>query len=99
MAGFLRLGAFDFSTLEKLSPAYVSDELRNRPGDAVWRLRLRDGWFSVLVLPEFQFTDGPDMALRILEQIDEQKYRSLEGARAAFSDQIVVSAAPSEVQR
>ena len=62
-----RLGAFDFSTLEKLSSEYVSDELRNRRGDAVWRLRLHDGWLHVLVLLEFQSTGDPDMALRILE--------------------------------
>ena len=62
-----QLDAFDFSTLEKLSSEYVSDELRNRRGDAVWRLRLRDGWLHVLVLLEFQSTDDRDMALRILE--------------------------------
>ena len=62
-----QLDAFDFSTLEKLSSEYVSDELRNRRGDAVWRLRLRDGWLHVLVLLEFQSIGDPDMALRILE--------------------------------
>ena len=62
-----QIDAFDFSTLEKLSSEYVSDELRNRRGDAVWRLRLRDGWLHVLVLLEFQSTDDSDMALRILE--------------------------------
>ena len=62
-----QLDAFDFSTLEKLSSEYVSDELRNRRGDAVWRLRLRDGWLHVLVLPELQSIGDPDMALRIPE--------------------------------
>ena len=62
-----QLVAFDFATLEKLSSEYVSDELRNRRGDAVWRLRSRDGWLHVLVLLEFQSTDDSDMALRILE--------------------------------
>ena len=62
-----QLDAFDFSTLEKLSSEYVSDELRSRRGDAVWRLRLRDGWLHVLVLLEFQSIGDPDMALRILE--------------------------------
>ena len=62
-----QLDAFDFSTLEKLSSEYVSDELHSRRGDAVWRLRLRDGWLHVLVLLEFQSTDDSDMALRILE--------------------------------
>ena len=57
----------DFSTLQKLSAEYVSDERRTRHGDTVWRVRHRDAWLHVLVLLEFQSTDDPDMALRILE--------------------------------
>ena len=60
------LAAVDFSTLEKLSAEYVSDALRRRHGDAVWRVRVRDEWLHVLVLLEFQSTGDPDMALRIL---------------------------------
>ena len=58
---------FDFTTLQKLSAEYVSDERRTRRGDTVWRVRHRDAWLHVLVLLEFQSTDDPDMALRILE--------------------------------
>ena len=58
---------FNFATLQKLSAEYVSDERRTRHGDTVWRLRHRDAWLHVLVLLEFQSTDDPDMALRILE--------------------------------
>ena len=57
----------DFSTLRKLSADFVSDDLRRRHGDTVWRLRLGHGWLHVLVLLEFQSRDDPDMALRILE--------------------------------
>ena len=57
----------DFSTLDKLSADYVSDERRARRGDTVWRVRRRDAWLHVLVLLEFQSQDDPDMALRILE--------------------------------
>ena len=32
---------FDFSTLQKLSAEYVSDEHRTRLGDMVWRVRHR----------------------------------------------------------
>ena len=56
----------DFATLEKLSADYVSDELRTRHGDTVWRVRCRGAWLHVLVLLEFQSTSDPDMALRIL---------------------------------
>ena len=58
---------FDFTTLQKLSAEYVSDERRTRHGDTVWRFRHRGAWLHVLVLLEFQSTDDPDMALRILE--------------------------------
>ena len=54
----------DFSTLEKLSAEYVSDELLKRHGDAAWRVRLRERWLHLVVLLEFQSRDEPRMALR-----------------------------------
>ncbi len=54
----------DFSTLQKLSADYVSDDLRQRHGDTVWRLRLGDGWLHVLVLLEFQPGKITDFLLR-----------------------------------
>ena len=59
--------ALDFSTLEKLPAEYVSDDLRRRHGDAVWRVRFRDRtWPYLLVMLEFQSTTDPYMAVRIL---------------------------------
>ena len=58
--------SLDFSTLEKLPSELVSDDLRRRGGDGVWRVRFRDEWLYVLVLLEFQSTVDPHMALRIL---------------------------------
>ena len=70
LRGFLPgrwLDELDFSTLQKLPTEYVSDELLKRHGDCVWRLRRRRGeWLYLLVLLEFQSTDEPRMALRIL---------------------------------
>ena len=60
------IGEIDFSTLQKLSAEYVSDELVKRHGDAVWQVRLRERWLYLLVLLEFQSRDEPRMALRIL---------------------------------
>ena len=60
------LAELDFSTLDKLPAEYVSDELLQRHGDCVWRLRQRGRWLYLLVLLEFQSTDEPRMALRIL---------------------------------
>ena len=61
-----RVDDVDFSTLQKLSAEYVSDELLKRHGDAVWRVRLRGCWLYLVVLLEFQSRDEPRMALRIL---------------------------------
>ena len=59
-------GALDFTALEKLPAEYVSDDLRRRQGDLLWRVRFRDRWLYVLVLLEFQSTVDPYMALRVL---------------------------------
>ena len=59
-------GALDFNTLEKLPAEFVSDDLRQRRGDGMWRVRFRDEWLYVLVLLEFQSTVNPYMAVRIL---------------------------------
>ena len=69
LRGFLPgqwLAELDFSTLDKLPAEYVSDELLRRHGDCVWRVRRRGEWLYLLVLLEFQSTDEPRMALRIL---------------------------------
>ena len=63
------LGA-DYGSLRKLPAEYVADDYRQRRGDAVWQLRAasaRGGWLHVLMLLEFQSTDDPSMALRVLE--------------------------------
>ena len=60
------LAAADFSELGELSTEYVSDELRKRHGDTVWRLRLGEHWVYLLILLEFQSEDDRWMALRIL---------------------------------
>ena len=58
--------ALDFTTLEKLPAEYVSDDLRRRQGDLLWRARFRDRWLYLLVLLEFQSTVDPYMAVRLL---------------------------------
>ncbi len=59
----------DFETLEKLPADYVSDDLRQRHGDSVWRLRLQgqgEAWLYLLVMLEFQSTVDRHMAVRVL---------------------------------
>ena len=56
----------DLSTLERWPDSTVSDDLRQRHQDRVWRVRSRDRWLYVLVMLEFQSTVDRTMAVRIL---------------------------------
>jgi predicted transposase/invertase (TIGR01784 family) len=56
----------DFTTLEKVSGSYVSDDLRDREDDIIWRVRRQGQWLYVYVLLEFQSTVDPWMALRVM---------------------------------
>ena len=57
----------DFSSLEKVGGEYVSDDLRHRQSDLVWRVRWgRERWLYVYLLLEFQSTVDPFMALRVM---------------------------------
>ena len=60
------LAAADLRGLRKLSAEYVSDELLQRHGDAVWRLPLAGSGVFVLVLLEFQSDNDRWMALRVV---------------------------------
>ncbi len=56
----------DFTTLERVSGSYVSDDLRERENDVVWRLKRSGDWMYIYLLIEFQSKPDPWMALRIL---------------------------------
>lgn len=55
----------DFATLEKLNASFVSDDLRQRHDDVIWRVRFQDQWLYVLLLLEFQSSIDPFMGVRI----------------------------------
>ena len=60
-------GSLDFTTLTPLPPSYVSEDLRQRHGDLVWRVRFReDRWLYLVLLLEFQAAVDPSMAVRML---------------------------------
>ena len=60
-------GALDFDTLDPLPASFVSEDLQQRHGDLVWRVRFRgDRWLYLVLLLEFQATVDPAMALRML---------------------------------
>lgn len=75
LRGFLReewAERLDFSTLERASGSFVSDRLRERHADLIWRLRLKDGkkeGFFLYVLLEFQSTPDHFMAVRLTSYV------------------------------
>ena len=68
----------DFSSLEAVREAHPRDEIGVRYDDMIWRLRWQDSgsWIYVYLLLEFQSTDEPFMAVRVLDY-DGGLYRQL----------------------
>jgi hypothetical protein len=71
LRGFIRedwVRKLDFDSLEKVGAGYVSDGMRSRESDVVWRLRWQDSgqWIYVYLLLEFQSTVDPFMAVRVM---------------------------------
>ena len=77
LRGFLRqewVRGLDFSTLERVDRSFVSDGLRARHGDLVWRVQWRSGaegggWLYVYLLLEFQSSSYHFMAVRLLTYV------------------------------
>jgi predicted transposase YdaD len=75
LRGFIReawVRRLDFSSLEKFSGGYVSDNLRGRESDVVWRVRWKgekDRWLYVYVLLELQSTVDSFMAVRMMTYV------------------------------
>ena len=73
--GFLRpdwVERLDFSTLERVGNGFISDDLRERQSDVIWRLRWKGeggDWFYLYLLLEFQSTSYPFMAVRMLTYV------------------------------
>src|SRR5262245_3435378 len=56
----------DCTTLERVSDSYISDDLRSRRDDLVWRVRRGPDWLYLYLLLEFQSTVDAYMAVRVL---------------------------------
>lgn len=75
MRGFLPpawVERLDFSTLERVGNGFISDDLRERQSDVIWRLRWKGeggDWFYLYLLLEFQSTSYPFMAARMLTYV------------------------------
>ena len=69
LVGFVQepwLAELDFSTLEKVNGSYVTDDLRSREDDVIWRVRFKDRWLYLYILLEFQSSVDAYMALRVM---------------------------------
>jgi hypothetical protein len=72
LRGFVRepwVQGLDFSTLEKVNGTYITDDLRDRADDLIWRVRWGHEWLYVYLLLEFQSTIDRFMAVRILTYV------------------------------
>jgi len=56
----------EFTSLEKVSGSFISDDLRERQDDLIWRVRWQREWLYIYILLEFQSTVDPFMAVRIM---------------------------------
>ncbi|WP_245619705.1 Rpn family recombination-promoting nuclease/putative transposase [Methylomicrobium agile] len=63
------VGELDFSTLESVATSYVTDDLRHREDDVIWRVKSRHQWIYVYLLIEFQSTVDHYMAVRLMSYI------------------------------
>ncbi|MBK7002673.1 MAG: Rpn family recombination-promoting nuclease/putative transposase [Rhodoferax sp.] len=69
LVGFVHepwVAELDWNTLEKVSGSYVTDDLRDREDDIVWRVRFNERWLYVYLLLEFQSSVDEFMAVRLL---------------------------------
>jgi hypothetical protein len=72
LEGFVKeewLSQLDYESLERVGSSYVSDDLRERSDDVVWRVRWGEDWIYLYLLLEFQSTVENYMAVRILTYV------------------------------
>jgi len=60
------LHRLDYRTLERVSGSYITDDLRDRADDIVWRVKVDGEWVYLYLLIEFQSTVDAWMAVRIM---------------------------------
>jgi hypothetical protein len=59
----------DLTTLERVQSSQVSDDLRDREDDIIWRVRWQGGWLYIYLLVEFQSTVYRYMAVRLMTYV------------------------------
>lgn len=72
LTGFIHddwVSELDFNEMEAVETSFVSDALRKREADVIWRIKWQDRWLYVYVLIEMQSKVDPMMAVRLLTYI------------------------------
>lgn len=59
----------DLATLERVQSSHVSDDLRDREDDIIWRVQWQGGWLYIYLLVEFQSTVYRYMAVRLITYV------------------------------
>jgi predicted transposase YdaD len=59
----------DLTTLERVQSSQVSDDLRDREDDIIWRVRWQGDWLYIYLLVEFQSTVYRYMAVRLMTYV------------------------------
>lgn len=60
------LHSLDYTTLEKIPGSYITEDLRSRADDVVWRVKVGGEWVYLYLLIEFQSSVDKYMALRMM---------------------------------
>ncbi len=63
------VGQIDFTTLERIPDSFVTDDLRDREDDIIWRVRWGERWLYLYLIIEFQSTLDAFMAVRLLTYV------------------------------
>ncbi|MDQ5911398.1 MAG: hypothetical protein QG599_3495 [Pseudomonadota bacterium] len=63
------LHSLDYHTLERVSGSYITDDLRDRADDIVWRVKVKEKWVYLYILIEFQSTVDAWMAVRVMTYV------------------------------
>lgn len=63
------LHSLDYATLEKMPGSYISDDMRHRADDVVWRVKVGGDWVYLYILIEFQSKVDPWMAVRMMSYV------------------------------
>ena len=63
------LHSLDYTSLQAVNASYVSDDMKQRHNDMVWKVKAGEEWLYLYLLIEFQSTVDQYMAVRIMTYI------------------------------